>query len=75
MTLDQVLLEVFDDDAAAIGEDTVFTDVTGWDSLKHVALVVAIETRFDVDLDAAEIARLTSKRATRDVLVARGLHA
>ncbi len=70
--LDQLLVEIFDDEAASIGDETLFPAVPGWDSLKHVELVVGIEARFDIDLTSEEIARLTSKSEVRQVLGARG---
>ncbi len=70
--LNQLLSELFDEEADALGDDTPFTECSTWDSLKHVELVVGIETRFAVDLSAAEIARLTCKLAAREVLTARG---
>jgi acyl carrier protein len=69
--IDQLVLELFDDEPAPIADDTAFADVAGWDSLKHVQLIVAVEQRFGIELTAAEIARLTSKRAAREILVAR----
>jgi acyl carrier protein len=72
--LDQLVLELFDDDTP-IDDETEFTQCAGWDSLKHVQLVVALETRFGVDLSADEIAALTCKRAIRNVLTARHVDA
>jgi acyl carrier protein len=71
--LNQLLAELFDEEATVLGEETPFADCTTWDSLKHVELVVGIETRFSVDLSMEEIARLTCKRAAREVLTARGV--
>jgi acyl carrier protein len=70
--LNQLLSEIFDAEAHALCDDTPFTECSSWDSLKHVELVVGIERRFAIDLSAAEIARLTCKLATREVLTARG---
>ena len=69
--LDQLVTELFDDEAAAVGDDTRFADLPGWDSLKHVELIVGLETRFGIELTAEEIERLTSKGAARDILTAR----
>ena len=44
-----------------------------WDSLAHVSLVAAIESEFDVTLDAADGLRLTSFEATRLLLEEKGL--
>ena len=69
-TLNQLVGELFDADTP-IDDETVFAQCAGWDSLKHVQLVVGVETRFGVELSAVEIAALTCKRAIRDVLAAR----
>jgi acyl carrier protein len=69
--LDQLVLEIFDDESTSVGDETPFADVAGWDSLKHVELIVGLETRFGVELTAEEIERLTCKRAAREILAAR----
>jgi acyl carrier protein len=73
--LDQLVSELFDDGASAIGDDTLFAAVEGWDSLKHVELIVGFESRFAIELTAQEIERLTCKRAAREILAARNLDA
>jgi acyl carrier protein len=70
--LTQLLSELLDEEGDALGDETPFADCSAWDSLKHVELVVGIQARFDVDLTADEIGRMTSKRAAREVLMARG---
>jgi acyl carrier protein len=70
--IDQLLSDVFAD-VDGIAEATTFKECAAFDSLKYVELVVAVESRFGVDLTADEIARLTSKRALRQVLAARGV--
>lgn len=71
-SLHDLMIELFADEADQLTDDTPFRECEGWDSLKHVQLVVGIQSRFEVDLTAEEIARLTSKRRVRDVLRARG---
>jgi acyl carrier protein len=71
--LDQLIGEVFDDDAGAIGDETLFAACPSWDSLKHAALIVGIESRFGVELSADEIRRLTCKRIARELLAAKGI--
>jgi acyl carrier protein len=44
-----------------------------WDSLAHVSLVAAIESEFNVALDAADALRMTSFQATQLLLEERGL--
>ena len=71
-TFDQLLDEIFEGDAEAVADDLPFPDAPGWDSLKHAQLIAGIEQRFGVDLSRDEISRMTTKRAARDVLAARG---
>jgi acyl carrier protein len=72
--LDQIMFELFDEQASGIGDDVLFANCAGFDSLKHVELIVAIEGRFGIDLTAEEIERLTSRRAARAILEARRLN-
>ena len=44
-----------------------------WDSLAHVSLVAAIESEFNMTLDAADALRMTSYRATELLLEEKGL--
>jgi acyl carrier protein len=69
--LDRLVLELFDEESGALGDDTPFAESPRWDSLKHVELIVSIESRFGVELTADEIGQLTCKRAAREILAAR----
>lgn len=51
----QVFQDVFDDEDLEISDETVAGDVEGWDSLKHIKLVVAIERAFSVKFKNREI--------------------
>jgi acyl carrier protein len=56
-TLDRLKLifkEVFDDDVEISLEMTA-NDVEGWDSLTHVNLIVAIETRFNIKFSQKDL--------------------
>ena len=61
-----------------LNENTDVTEVRRdtephWDSLAHVLLVAAIESEFNVSLDAAEMLQLTSYKIAEGLLQARGL--
>jgi acyl carrier protein len=70
--LDELMLELFPDEGDAVSADTPFRQYASWDSLKHVHLVVGIESRFAIELTADEVARLESRQAVADLLQARG---
>jgi len=53
--LNLIFREVFDDDAINITPQMTANDVEGWDSLSHVTLIVAIETRFKIRFTQKEL--------------------
>jgi acyl carrier protein len=57
-----VMAAVFDVPATEITDDASPHDIKGWDSLKHMNLVLALEDEFDVHFDEAEIPSLVNFR-------------
>jgi len=53
-----VFREVFDDPEMHLDDKTTANDVEGWDSLKHIDLIIALEKRLKVKFATAEISRL-----------------
>ena len=47
-------------DEFSISRELTANDVDGWDSLKHIELIVAVETRFKVRFKTAEVGRLNN---------------
>lgn len=45
----------FDDKSLEIKEETTAADVEGWDSLKHISLIEAIEDEFDIRFTMLEV--------------------
>ena len=56
-----------------IKEDTKDTDVTAWDSLGHVNIMMSLEQTFDVFLEVEDFAALKSVPAIVDYLRGQGL--
>lgn len=57
--LQRVFVEFFDDDIQ-LSEETVASDVEGWDSLANVELMVEIEREFGLRFRTGELAELES---------------
>jgi len=55
-----------------LGIDTVREDIPRWDSLRHVGLVVAIETAFGISLSMDEMQEIVSVRDFQRVLERHG---
>ena len=53
--LNQIFREVFDNDDINITPEMTANDVDGWDSLSHVNLIVAIETKFGIRFSQKEL--------------------
>jgi acyl carrier protein len=49
---------VFDDDELEATPDLTASDVEGWDSLKHIRLVLSVEKAFHISFSASEIGNL-----------------
>ena len=45
----------FDDDSLEIRDETTAADVDGWDSLKHISLIEAVEDEFDIRFTMLEV--------------------
>lgn len=56
--LQAVMRDVFSDDSIEIFDEMTAADVTGWDSLNHINLVIAVERRFNVRLTTKDVAAL-----------------
>jgi acyl carrier protein len=56
--LTDIFREVFNQPGLEITRATTADDVRGWDSLKHVELMVTIEAGFGVRFKVVEIGRL-----------------
>lgn len=69
--MDAVLADVLQMPAAGITDDLAMEDVEAWDSLKHMELIVALETAFDVQLTFDEIVAMRSVREIKRVLAER----
>lgn len=63
--VEQVIAEVFKIDRQAVKDDLAYGDVSEWDSLNHVELMLRLETDFGVEIGEDEMLELTSVRAIR----------
>jgi len=53
--LTEVFRQVFDDPEIVLTPETTADDIEGWDSLSHVNLIMAVETRFDIRFKPKEV--------------------
>ncbi|HXE97635.1 MAG TPA: acyl carrier protein [Dongiaceae bacterium] len=53
--LNRIFCDVFDDEDISITPGMTANDIDGWDSLSHVNLIVAIETKFNIRFSQKEL--------------------
>ena len=74
-TLTEVFQQVFEDDELAISRDTTAADITSWDSLMHVSLILAVEKKFRIRFSSSEISSLMTVGMLVDLInVKKGAH-
>lgn len=53
--LEQVFQNVFNDETIQLTPETTAEDLEGWDSIKHITLMVSIEQAFGVQFTSDEL--------------------
>jgi acyl carrier protein len=56
--LNGIFRETFADDALVLRPETTAADILGWDSLRMVMIIVAVEETFGIVVESAEVDRL-----------------
>jgi acyl carrier protein len=64
----KILTSVLGRNRATPGSDTALFDIKDWDSLKHIQLVLEIETYLGASLDVADIEALVTVGDLRRLL-------
>ncbi len=59
-TLKQVMGTLLKIDSASIGPDSSMDNISSWDSLRHMNLVLALEEEFNVSIPDEDAGNITS---------------
>jgi acyl carrier protein len=71
--LQALLAEAFSADATEFADDASAERISGWDSLTHLNMTVALEEHFGVSLSTDDIMQMQDVAAIRRVLRAHGV--
>ena len=63
-----VFRKVFNDDALELSRETTARDVRGWDSLRHLRLILAVEQTFKVRLPSTKVSNLKNVGDLADLI-------
>jgi acyl carrier protein len=58
--LTDIFKDVFENPALRLFDQTTAKDITQWDSLNHINLVVAVEQHFKVHFNTGEVGRMAN---------------
>ncbi|MBQ0042755.1 MAG: acyl carrier protein [Lachnospiraceae bacterium] len=70
-SVNSVFREVFDRDEITVNEETTAADVEGWDSLRHITLIEAIEDEFDMRFKMNEVTGMKNVGEMLDIIAER----
>lgn len=56
--LNEVFQDVFGDDDITVNDATTAKDIEGWDSLRHITLLAAIEDEFDIEFSMGQTVKM-----------------
>jgi len=56
--IESIMRDAFDDDAIVINSATTAADITAWDSMNHVRLIVAIEQDLGISMPMERVSDL-----------------
>jgi acyl carrier protein len=73
MVLAQVFADVFEQPADSFTDASSQESVTGWTSLRHVALLVGVENAYGIRFSNAEMASMRSMGDIRSALQRKGV--
>ncbi len=69
--VNEIAKDIFDDDELELTDDTVASDVDGWDSLTHLSLLNEIEDEFGFKFAMKEVQGLNNVGELVDVITER----
>jgi acyl carrier protein len=56
--LTEIFHEAFDDDGIVLQPEMTAADIAGWDSVKMVTIIIAVEEKFDIKMRSRDIDRM-----------------
>lgn len=69
--LNEIFQDVFDNEELVINDASCAENVEGWDSLRHITLISAVEKAFGMKFAMKEVLEMENVGAMADILAAR----
>lgn len=59
---------------ASVNEDLAYQGIAEWDSMAHMYLITAIEDKFEIAIETADILEMTTYKKIREMLPKYNVH-
>jgi len=59
----------FNNNNIVLKDDTSAIDIEGWDSLRHVTLIVAVEVKFKINFTSREVISIKRHKDLEDLIL------
>ena len=69
--LNNVFRDVFDDESIIVCDTTTSNDISDWDSLEHINLIVQVEDEFDIKFTMKEVLDMKNVGEMVDIIIDR----
>ena len=69
--LTEIFHDLFADDAIVLRPEMTASDVAGWDSIKHISLIVAVEDSFNIRFKTSDIDQMHNVGDLERLIMAR----
>ncbi len=69
--VNKVFKDVFDDEDVSVTFESTAADVEGWDSLRHITLIEAVEDEFDMRFQMNEVTGMKDVGEMVDIIAER----
>lgn len=66
--IDAIIVSVFEINEASLKDEFTMKDIPTWDSLRHMELIAAVESKFNFELSFEEISEMTSIGNIRKII-------
>ena len=70
---EQVFIECFSIDQAALDKDVAYSEIEGWDSVGHMEMIAALEDAFEISMDTDDIIDFSSFKKGFELLAKYGI--
>lgn len=69
--VNEVFRDVFDDEEITVNALTTADDIEDWDSLEHINLIAAMESRFGMKFTMGEVVSMKNVGEMVDIIISR----